>query len=586
MIAEVLIAQARDAANRQDWSQAAALATELRWQFPDTAAGYQIGGVAARTLRRFTESRDILTSAEGRFPGDAWPLMELVWTAKAAGDRREEIRLIGVLLARFPDRPAAYQLGFILALEMQRFVEAAHFVAEAQTRFPDQAWPLVNAALLAQESGDTQTVVSITAGLRRNYPDEPTGYEAGAAAARTMRRFDEAADLLNEAMARFPRRTAPLVEAAYNETARGNFEAALGHAARLREKFPADAAGYQIGSRFLRQWGRFDEADAIIEQARRSLPGQAWPEEDAQAARRARENRADAGQLLAALAGGTEGFFTAAMRAPPGKRVVVILGMHRAGTSLCAQIVQKLGVTLGGPLAKPSFDNPDGFFEHTGIADCHETLLAAQGDRWDTVRLVRRTPEDFWQSDAVAGVRAKLRRIVEAQITEAGGVWAFKDPRTVSFLPLWQQLFTELGVRPVWLLAVRDPGAVADSLRARDGLPAGLAGLLWAEHYLAALRHLGPRIAGIVHYERWFSTPLEQIGAVAALLGGATAADVDAARGAIKAGLRHAEPADETLDLARRVHGWLRADHADLARLQVAANTVWSELEFLARAKL
>jgi hypothetical protein len=375
-----------------------------------------------------------------------------------------------------------------------------------------------------------------------------------------------------------------LIEAAYNETARGDFDTALRHAATLRAKFPADVAGYQIGSRFLRQWGRFDEADVVIEQARQAFPGQAWPAEDAHACRRARENRAGAGQLLAALAGGSETVVTAALRAPPGKRVIVILGMHRAGTSLCAQIVQKLGVALGGPLAKPSFDNPDGFFEHSGIADCHEELLAAQGDRWDTVRLARRTPEEFWQSDAVAGIRYKLRRIVETQIAAAGGFWAFKDPRTIGFLPLWRQLFTELGVRPVWLLSVRDPGAVAASLQARDRLPAGLGSLLWVEHYLAALRHLGPDIAGIVHYERWFTTPLEQIGAVAALLGGAKPADVDAARATIKPGLRH-EAAAAALDLARRVHGWLLEDHADLARLQVAANTVWSELEFLARAK-
>ncbi|MBN8889050.1 MAG: hypothetical protein J0H91_01990, partial [Rhodospirillales bacterium] len=171
-----------------------------------------------------------------------------------------------------------------------------------------------------------------------------------------------------------------------------------------------------------------------------------------------------------------------------------------------------------------------------------------------------------------------------------GGAWAFKDPRTARFLPLWRQVFEELGIQPVWLLSVRDPRAIAASLLARDGIPAPVGALLWVEHYLDALRHLGPDIAGIVHYEHWFTAPESQVARLAGLLGDAPAEAVEAARGAIRADLRHNAPAgdapdaqpDGASDLARHLHAWLLAAPPDLARLQRQAARLWPAITALA----
>ena len=61
-------------------------------------------------------------------------------------------------------------------------------------------------------------------------------------------------------------------------------------------------------------------------------------------------------------------------------RSLVILGMHRSGTSALAGLVQLLGVNLGEDLlpAMPEV-NEKGFFEHQEILDIHEGLLKSLG---------------------------------------------------------------------------------------------------------------------------------------------------------------------------------------------------------------
>jgi len=51
------------------------------------------------------------------------------------------------------------------------------------------------------------------------------------------------------------------------------------------------------------------------------------------------------------------------MAAVENSHVVLILGMHRSGTSAAARAVNLLGVDLGAPLLPPRDDNPVGCWE-------------------------------------------------------------------------------------------------------------------------------------------------------------------------------------------------------------------------------
>jgi tetratricopeptide (TPR) repeat protein len=584
-----LVEAAWIASARGDTDDALRLATALRERFPDNPAGYQVGSAAARALRRFDEASTIVTEALARFPTEASPLVEAAWLASARGEADNALRLGTELRERFPDNPAGYQIGSVAARALRRFDEASMIIAEAAARFPTYVWPLVEAAWLASLRADAETAARLAEALRASFPDNPAGYQVGSAAARALHRFDEASTIVAEALARFPTEISPLVESAWLAVARGNLDEAIRMAAELRVRFPANSVGYQIGVAFLRQRSHMEEAEALLRKATICFPSESWPAKELATAIRRRANRAKAVKLIGKLPNAISNSLgpmppLAEHRIPTAgkKRVVVILGMHRAGTSLCAKIAQRLGIELGGPMMGPGFDNPDGYREHATIVECHQLLLDSMGTYWDTFRLVDPPAEAFWQSEKFAVVTARLKSLVIEQIEAAGGnTWGFKDPRTLRFLPLWKKIFEELGLQPIWILCIRDPSAVAASLLARDGIAPVLGELLWLEHYLDALRDLGPDIAAIIHYERWFSATSAQAEELSAAIGGATGSSIEDACRSIKTDLRHhvSDPSDDTLDLARRLHTWIAADALDLNSLQWRAANLWRSAE-------
>ena len=65
---------------------------------------------------------------------------------------------------------------------------------------------------------------------------------------------------------------------------------------------------------------------------------------------------------------------------------LLVLGMHRSGTSALTRVLNLLGVALGDDLMPPGPDNPLGFWEHQGIVSVHEALFAELDRRWDDPR--------------------------------------------------------------------------------------------------------------------------------------------------------------------------------------------------------
>jgi tetratricopeptide (TPR) repeat protein len=568
---------------RGEHRDAIRLSAELRARLPDDPIGYQVGATSTRALGRLDDAAAIVAEGAERFPTHSWPMVEMAWIAKAREDHQEAMRLAAQLRTRFPDDPVGYQIGAASARALGRFEDTNAILSDGRTRFPTHKWPVVDMAWAAKAAGDTDAAIRLAEELRERYPAEPAGFQIGGAIARDQGRLRDAMAILQDAVARFPTQVWPLTDLALATRAAGDTDRTIELAGLLRARFPNDPTGYRIGATFLRVRNRLEEAEAVLRDAMDRFPTLSWAKQDAAEAARIRANRAAATDLVEKLHGSA-----GTPPRPTGGKVVVVLGMHRAGTSLCTRIVQQLGVDLGTPLLTPDFDNPDGYQEHKAIVDCHRALFEALHVEWDTIRLIEPPQAAFWESEAARAVRDRMKRVVTEQLHAAGGVWAFKDPRTASFIPLWKAVFDDLGVEAVWVLSVRDPRAVAASLFSRNRLPLALGELLWLEHYLDALRHLGPDITGIVHYERWFSDPTNQIRVLASKIGGATEEAIERAASVVRAELRHNQPDQDaySLDQARLVHDWLSAETPDLMRLQRDAEAMWRGIATLARDRV
>jgi hypothetical protein len=180
--------------------------------------------------------------------------------------------------------------------------------------------------------------------------------------------------------------------------------------------------------------------------------------------------------------------------------------MHRSGTSLLARLLNLAGVDLGenARLARAADDNPRGFWEHEGLREINDALLAAFGGSW-------MHPPDLpagWTRDPrIAPLREKARALIASEFADRA-LWGFKDPRTTLLTDFWREI---LPGRIAWIVAVRNPLEVADSLKRRNGFPSVLAEDLWNAYTRAALRRTPAADRAIVHFERLLVEPAAEI---------------------------------------------------------------------------
>lgn len=200
-------------------------------------------------------------------------------------------------------------------------------------------------------------------------------------------------------------------------------------------------------------------------------------------------------------------------------RIVVLLGMHRSGTSLTASILEAMGVDFGSDFIAANENKPKGSFEHAAINRAHIRLN----------RLVNRSPfkatglvdypQSFWQSRQALEFIDEVEMMVRRELDRVNGIWGFKDPHTIKLLPLWQSVFERLEIVPLYILAVRHPAEVAASAAKRHRIDVDQGELLWLDHNVAALRSTGFDIPVITDYAAWFADPLPQARRVMDALG-------------------------------------------------------------------
>ena len=187
------------------------------------------------------------------------------------------------------------------------------------------------------------------------------------------------------------------------------------------------------------------------------------------------------------------------------QRIVMVLGMHRSGTSLLANLLRVAGVDLGSRMVLPDANNPAGYWEQADIVQMQEEILRRLDRAWAGPKGAFPYPAQWWRRADIAPLKNELKAIVTAECSAAQRLWGFKDPRTARLLPLWKDICTELEIAPRYLLALRDPRAVSASIARRDGISTSRAELLWLLHMIEVLQQTRGELRMVVDYDRWFS---------------------------------------------------------------------------------
>lgn len=152
-------------------------------------------------------------------------------------------------------------------------------------------------------------------------------------------------------------------------------------------------------------------------------------------------------------------------------RPVLVLGMHRSGTSCLAGMLAAGGLASAGDAVR-NWDNARGHFEMLDAVRLNEAVLAHSGGHWLSA------PPDVRWTDEQAAARDRL---LAARIADRPAL--IKDPRTLLVLPFWRASaipFAAIGI-------VRHPLAVARSLESWRAMDRADAIRLWVAHNAALL---------------------------------------------------------------------------------------------------
>jgi O-antigen biosynthesis protein len=271
-------------------------------------------------------------------------------------------------------------------------------------------------------------------------------------------------------------------------------------------------------------------------------------------------------------------------------RAVLILGMHRSGTSACARGMQALGAYLGTDFLDTRPDNPTGYWEDRNICELNERVLGALGLKWTDISLIDNAD---WSKLAVQSLMAEAVEYLRATFT-SHRLWGFKDPRTIRLLPFWQSVIKLLEVDECYLLAIRNPLSVAASLLQRQNMAPVTAHLLWLAYMVPYLSRLATRQFVVVDYDVLMDQPLAQLERIAdglnISLDERTRGEVDSfVENFLDSKLRHNffneqdfDPTHNLSPLAREAYLWLRQLASD--QLRSDSPRFWSAWERSQRA--
>jgi GT2 family glycosyltransferase/glycosyltransferase involved in cell wall biosynthesis len=162
---------------------------------------------------------------------------------------------------------------------------------------------------------------------------------------------------------------------------------------------------------------------------------------------------------------------------------LLVLGMHRSGTSAVTRVASLLGADLPKKLMVPKpGENESGFWESVELYDLQEELLASGGSSWDDWRPFN---PNWLDSPAAEPFISRFVEHLQDDFAESA-LFVVKDPRCCRLMPVWRQILDNMGVDARVLLPVRNPLEVAESLSKRNGTSPARAYIIWLRHVLDA----------------------------------------------------------------------------------------------------
>lgn len=133
-------------------------------------------------------------------------------------------------------------------------------------------------------------------------------------------------------------------------------------------------------------------------------------------------------------------------------KTLILLGMHRSGTSLIAHWLQNCGLQIGAELLGPGHSNVEGHFEDVEFYNIHREIL--ENNNLDESGVI------FNSVNSISVInKAKIEQLIQSK-NRLFEQWGWKDPRTCLFLDFYREILPDA----YYLIIIRDYKCVVISL--------------------------------------------------------------------------------------------------------------------------
>ena len=173
---------------------------------------------------------------------------------------------------------------------------------------------------------------------------------------------------------------------------------------------------------------------------------------------------------------------TPSIKAVAQPKGILVLGMHRSGTSALTRVLNLLGCALTDNLLGAGVGNETGHWEAASAVTLNDQIFASAGTRWDDWGPLN---DDWRQSPLRDEMLHKAAAVIEEH-ADLGSLFAIKDPRLCRLADVWLAAMEEAKVEPSAVLMLRNPAEVIASLESRDLMAPEYGQLLWLRHALDA----------------------------------------------------------------------------------------------------
>ncbi|MGH1349358.1 MAG: glycosyltransferase domain-containing protein [Methyloligellaceae bacterium] len=162
---------------------------------------------------------------------------------------------------------------------------------------------------------------------------------------------------------------------------------------------------------------------------------------------------------------------------------ILVLGMHRSGTSVLTRLINLMGAEAPENLMAPGADNIKGYWESSHIMHLNQQVLSELGSNWDDwlplnfekLPLARKT---HWLNKFVELIHSEFK---------SADTFVLKDPRLCRMVPFLLEALKKENINTKVVIAFRNPLEVAASLKKRNNFSQQKSLLLWLSHTLEAV---------------------------------------------------------------------------------------------------